>query len=155
MKVNLIRKNSEKLDGYMNLDPHPSTDDVTACSHENIDAFVDDGEAEEIRACDVIDFLPTGKLMDTMKHWRKKLRLKGKLTIGGTDLREVARSLQQGSISEQSANELLYNVNDTDWDIKRSAGTIEIMVNVFNQLGLKIEEKLLRNNRYIITGTRE
>jgi len=157
MKLNLIRKDSEKITGgYINIDPYAiPNSDVVACHHYNLTTLVDNGECQEIRALDVIDFVKSGNVLTTVQHWASKLKKGGTLCVGGSDIREIARNIFHGTMNEERANEYLYNVNDSPWDIKQSAGSLELMVNVFEKIGLKIQSKTIKKNRYIVTGIRE
>ncbi len=154
MKINLIRKDSEKIEGFVNIDPHPSSPNVIAGEHQNLDSLVDDGECDEVRAYDVIDFIPSNKLVPTLINWIKKLSIKGKLIVGGSDIQEIARGLYQGNLNDVLANEMLFNANDTSWDIKTNSYKMETICDVIEKLGLKIENKVLKNYRYVIVGVR-
>ena len=154
MRINLIFKDSEKLESYLNIDPRPSSEGVVKCELDNLDPIVDDSEVSELRALDAIDFFPPHKILSVITHWKKKIKKGGKLTVGGVDLLSIARALHQRQITITDAISDLYNSPDNTQDVKMCCSTLEDMVNIFQHLGLTVEDKTLRDNRYVLIGVK-
>lgn len=100
MKINLTMGNDPPKTGYENLT------DV-----RNLDSTVCDAEATEILALDVIDYIPIDKTNKTLDHWISKLRMGGKLIVGGVDAFSVAKAFSSYQIGINEYNELIHGVN--------------------------------------------
>jgi hypothetical protein len=77
MKVNLMWGGTPK-NGYTNIDPYGNPEDPLVINNlvTDIDDIVDDCEATEIVAEDVIDFLERNEMKLAIQHWARKLRHK-------------------------------------------------------------------------------
>ena len=110
MKVNLLWGNGDGISGYVNIDPHSyDKENITNGDVTNLDDIIDNSEATEILAADIIDYLPHEVGIKTIGHWVTKLRHKGKLTVGGSDIYEISKECgektfitDKGEISGQS-----------------------------------------------------
>ena len=77
MKVNITFDEDNNLNGYLNISPNQLSS-------------VDDGEADEVRAIDVLPYFPEEESANLLMSWIKKLRHGGHLIIGALDIYEVA-----------------------------------------------------------------
>lgn len=146
MKLNLhMESPGDERSGYVNIDASQSAD---------IDGFVDDGEASEIVALDVLDYFPGPDVDDILNKWLKKLAHGGVLTLSVVDLREVSRAILAGSISLVDANELLFGKQEKDWQFKKSAFTLSQLAEVLETLGYKVLAKRVQNFRAVVTVQR-
>ena len=84
-----------------------------------------------------------------------KLRLKGKLIIGGNDIYEIAKNLVVGGIDSLEANHLLFGKIEQTWEIKRCCINIQDLVDLLNQLGMKIVKKQLVGMKMLVEAIRE
>lgn len=67
-----------------------------------------DAEATEILALDVIDHISVAEVNVTLDHWVSKLRMGGKLIVGGVDAFSVAKAFSVYQISIDEYNELVH-----------------------------------------------
>jgi len=142
MKVNLMWGQGHPLSGYLNVDPHTLdvegifTGDVT-----NLDGYVDDSEATEILALDVIDFLPLDMAGKAMHNWVQKLRHGGKIVVGGTDISLVAMMFNKKVLGLTEFNKIVHGEQKSGWDFKASHLSIKELVELLEGLGLKVLKK--------------
>jgi hypothetical protein len=155
MKLNLIYGRGQKLDGYTNINAVPvEDDDVITADPSNLDFFVDDAEAEDIIACDVVNFLPKSIMVSTINHWVGKLRHGGSIAIGGIDCYAIARDIVNKKIDLQSMNDILYGAGVSGWDIRKNAFTMESLVDHLRDLGLKIQRSRIDKYEIIVEAVR-
>ena len=89
--------------GYANVNPFADWD------HKVADlACCEDAEATEILAPDYLDFVPRDATGDTLDLFRRKLRMGGRLVVGGLDLREVGRRLAQIALARDYGRPVVY-----------------------------------------------
>lgn len=159
VKVNLLLDNpGDCRSGHLNLDPFaPDIDDHSGRVKGdvfNLDAFVDDGEAEEIVALDILDYFPANEVDDILQNWLRKLARGGKLTIGVVDVREISRAILHNKLTYDEIGELLYGKQEFAWQYKRSGYTLFQLVAVFEGLGYRILSRRVHNYRAIVTVER-
>ena len=163
MKVNLIYNEEDILNGYLNVYPwsYEETEEpnVKIGNLLNLGALVDDSEATEIIANKVIDYLSPKEIYIALEEWIKKLRYGGKITIIGTDLYLVAKSILSFKITSEEANRHLFGNQKEEYLIKRVALNGEGVANYLEDMkkGLEIEEKyyLPQNYQYVVTARRQ
>ena len=150
MKIN-ISVNGKPKNGYINIDPsvNKQWDKI-----KNLDHVADDSECNEIIAEDMIDFLSSKELKPTVEHWVTKLRHKGKIIIGGTDIYEVCKHFFQKGISLEEANHLIHGKQLDSCDLRISQSTIESLENLLTGLGIKIMKKRSSNFKMVVEGER-
>ena len=155
MKLNLLYGKGQKLDGYTNINAVPVEDeDVITADPSNLDFFVDDAEAEDIIACDVVNFLPKSIMISTINHWVGKLRHGGSISIGGVDSYAIARDIISKRIDLQSMNTILYGSETPSWDIRRNVFTMGSLVGHLKDLGLKIQRSRIDQYEIIVEAIR-
>lgn len=141
MKLNLIL-NGEPLTGYTNVDPYGfNNSDKVVADLRNLDDVVDDAEAEEIIAEDVIDFLPLNDIESAINHWIKKLRHGGRIVIGGVDMYEVCKAFSSYSIDLATTNRILHGPQDKPYNERHANFTIIGLSDFLEERGLKILSK--------------
>lgn len=113
-----------------------------------------DNAAEEIMAEDICDYIPRIQLVPVISHYIKKLQTNGKLIIGGTEIKELAKAVVLGDDFE-SFNKMLFGSFENVWDIKSGATSIIEIVDVLKQLGLKIIGKKINGYKFIVEAVRE
>ena len=162
MQINLIYHDEDVLNGYLNI--HPWTFEETEEPNVkignllNLGTLVDDSEATEIIANKVIDYLSPAEIRPAMEEWIKKLRHGGKITIIGTDLYLVTKSILSFKLTSGEANEYLFGDQKEEYLIKRVALNCEGVANYLKEIDkdLEIEEKyhLPQNYQYVVTARR-
>lgn len=113
-----------------------------------------DNEAEEILAEGICDYIPRVQLPAVLAHYASKLKHGGKLVIGGTEIKELAKAVVLGDDFEMF-NKMLFGSFDDVWRIKSGATSIIEIVDALKQLGLKIIGKKLNGYNFLVEAVRE
>lgn len=153
MKVNLLLDNPKDiLNGYINIDPlkGPVNDERLDGDITCLDAYIDDAEAEEILAIDVLDYYQMGVADDILNNWIKKLKIGGELVISCVDLREVTRLYEKGTLNFIEINRLLHGDQDKDWNFRKCSLTLEMLIAVLKSRELKIITAKIDNLKAIV-----
>ena len=136
MKINLIL-DGHPLSGYKNIDPHGYEDETkTVGDLENLHDIVEDAEATEILALDIIDFLPLNSVEPAISHWVSKLRHGGKIAIGS----------YQKILGLAEANEVIHGTQERP---RISHLTIDTLIEILEKQGLQVIKK--RVNKFDMT----
>jgi len=149
--------NNQPLNGYVTVDPtcsQPSADCIIS-DIKQIDHICSDSECEEILAPEVVDYIGAKELVSTITHWKSKLRHGGKLILGGTDIMEVARQVMMGRISVPDANTVLYGTQETLWSIKSGCYSMNDVVGLVKEMGLRITNKRVDGTNFIVEAIRD
>lgn len=148
MKLNLLLDEVNSLNSYTNV-KHID------CALNQLDPVVDDGEAEEIRAIDILDYFPLKECDKLLQHWVSKLKHGGRLIIQVVDLMLVAKGIIREHILPYDANLFLHGEQRNPSDFRLSNYTINQLVNILEKaFGLTIIRKRLENYRAIIEAER-
>lgn len=156
MKLNLLYHGDELRSGYVNVDPYADDNSPTKVKAElsDLNKVASDAECTDIIAIDVIDHFNSTQVDAVLDHWLSKLRHKGTITVGGTDLSEISESLYVGNINIDEANSLLFGNQGEDWEFKKSCVDIESLIMVLKAKGLKILKKRTNHYKYIVQAQR-
>lgn len=152
MKLNLTLDLAGQRSGYVNINPlaDPNSPDFIRSNIDNLSIYVDDGEAKEIIALDLIDFVPIQEKENIVRHWLSKLALGGTITIGGNDLWQITKAFTFNQLELTQAAELLYGSQ-----LARSGlVTCSQMRKILEGGGLKIIESRLSNFSYYVIAER-
>lgn len=153
MKLNLTLETGSARSGYVNINPLASPDDPSfiRANINELSIYVDDGEAQEIIALDIVDFVPVQEKENIVRHWLSKLALGGTITIGGNDIGQVAKAFTFNQLELSQTAELLYG-----GQLARSGlVTCTQMRKILEGGGLKIVEARLNNFSYYVKARRE
>ncbi len=156
MKVNLLIHSNAVRSGFTNVDPlaSPGSPDRVQGSVTNLDEIVEDAEATELVALDVIDYVPAPDVPGVIAGWVRKLRHGGQITIGGVDLRDVAKAVVFQQLSPNEAAGLLYGEQVAPWDYRKGTYTIQHVINILLGHGLQIMLKESDRFHYYVTARR-
>lgn len=158
MKVNLlINQKHLAKDGYLNIDPTALPEEAPLIIEGNptiLEKHIEDNEAEEIIAINIIDYVAYGKVSTVLKQWVGKLSHKGKLIVGFTDIFSVARRFYIGQIEKDKVAEILYGKCLEGWDVKKACLSLDIMKQKFLECGLVINNIKFIEHFIIIEGER-
>lgn len=163
MKLNLLMYSNTLLGGYTNIDPYPNlegsqqtfTEEKQQGDVQNLDWIVDDGECDEIIATDIIDFVNIPQKQQIIQNWAKKVKIGGKLTIGGTDVVSVSKALHQSNISLEEAGYLLYGDPNFPFGNRRGCLSLDFMVNFLESIGFRILNKRTIQYTYAVVAERK
>jgi hypothetical protein len=140
MKVNLYIPPQTETEGCLN---------INLAGDKGIDEFVDDAEADEIFAIDVLSTYHFSKMNNVLGKWVSKLAHGGKITVGFIDLMFVAKTIHNRTMSILKANELLYGDG-----LKGSAFSLEMIKIALEEKGIKILTCRSENGYAVIVGER-
>jgi len=157
-KVNLIYGVGDVFDTHLNINPFADKEvenKIIRGEVKNLDKYIDDGELDELLAYDVIDYISIADAESCISNWINKIRVGGKICIGGTDLIEVCKSFSQYRIDITTANELLHGSQEKPYLFKKinftAIGLSEYLSSYF---GLKVIKKRVNNYNMIVEAVR-
>jgi hypothetical protein len=163
MKLNLLMASDDIRAGYRNLDCFPEvlnknqsfSQEKEYCENiQNLDSVCEDGEAEEIIALDVIDYIDIRNKQNVMDHWIKKVAIDGRIVIGGIEIKEVARNIYLDRLDLEESINLLYGDPNFPFGNRKGCLSSEIISNLLQSRGLRIISKKLINYKYCIIAER-
>lgn len=157
-KVNLIHGEGDVLDTHLNINPFAKKTEegmLVRGDLTNIDKYVDDAEAEEIIAMDVIDYIPTTKTVESISNWISKLAIGGRIVIGGIDMIVISKSIADYSLDIASANLLIHGRQDQPYLIKRASFSAYDLAEYLELMhGLGIVKKDITNYKMFVEAQR-
>jgi hypothetical protein len=137
MKVNLTKEINNGIDGYKNI----------LYIQNNIDLNeLFDNEAEIILANEILDYFSIDNIKELVYKVCGKLRLNGKLIIGGTDLSLFCKMVSNDLIDKDTANKYLQD--------RQSMVEMSYIKSLLESVGLKIETFHYSGMTYEITAIR-
>lgn len=137
MKIHLIKDIKDAIKGY-----EPILYNSSKLSVESISP----NEAEFILASDILDDFSLEQISPVIQTLISKMRLNGKLVVGGTDIRVFCKSVVNNVLSEQQGSEILKT--------KQSMTSMSDMVKLLESLGLKVFMTQFNGMHYEITCIR-
>ena len=153
MKIRITVGETEKLNGYINIDPITKFDEI-AIDIRNIDEVVSDAECTEIISEGVIDFLEKEESMEVLSHWIKKLRHGGRIVVTSIDAREVSRSFYKKEIDIEIFNKAMHGNFSAPWDVHLSHSTVEELSDFFESQNLNVTKKRINGIKLIVEAER-
>jgi len=171
MKLNITIGGNDILSGYLNIDPtheapqvkiltkssitdNIANDNVLKADIRNLDGHVEDAECTEIIINNICDFLEMQDALSAMKHWSKKLRHKGSITLIGSDAYEISKAFLNGELNILEFNQQMHGEFSAPWDVKMSHFTMEAACEALAALGLEISTKRLHKYNYTVKAVR-
>ncbi len=157
MKLFLTLANNEVLNSYINVDPIAAQQNPNkvAADPSDLSSLIDNGEAEEILAPDVLDYYILADKIKVLEHWLGKLGHEGTITIGGLDIHEAGRLMYLRELNVQQTNELLYGVQNTQGIARRSLLTLQDVTDVFSaKPDYTVLSKQFNGMFYLVTAQR-
>jgi len=106
------------------------------------DILCDDYESEEIVVDNFLNQFPYNILGQVLNKIVGKLRLNGEIAIIECDIDFIAHNLTVGKITQQEFNEIVFSGGPAS-----CLFSMETIVELLNQAGLKITEKLFDENQ--------
>ena len=150
MKVYLHHNHEDVLSGYNNI-CLGETDDRCA----EIDVVIDDAEAIEIIANNVLEYVPQSEVIEFLTKIVNKLQHGGTLIITGVDAYTAAKDFVSYKISIEYFNALLHGGQEGGEKTKHTTLTLHGMVNFLQtRFGLKIISKVLEEHNFSIEAQR-
>jgi|TARA_B110000263_G_C15259141_1_gene487945 hypothetical protein len=138
MKVHIVRPGEESIGGFERVEISPAFGvDVSQYS---------DNEILEIFANDLIDSVPSDQIGAVITSLVRKMRLGGRMVIGGTDLRLFCKMVISGSMNEEAANKIIGKSN--------CMIPTNLVMDTLRECGLKIQASYINGVHYEIEAKR-
>ena len=154
MKVNIIC-GGHAITGYVNIDPLAKNEpDKIAADFGNLDNLIHDSEATERLATEVVHYIPFTSVPKVLENWAKKLRINGKISVGGYDVTEACKSYANKTCSLEDLNILLYGDSSTPI-ANSSAISMPFIKDILENLGLKILKQIKNGHHILVEAVRE
>ncbi len=154
MKVN-ITCGGHALTGYVNIDPLAKDEpNKIAADFGNLDSLIHDAEAIEILATEVLQYIPFNSIPKVLENWVKKLRINGKISVGGYDVTEACKSYANQTCSLEDLNVLLYG-NPEIPIATSSAISMPYIKDILQKFGLKILKQRKSGHHIIVEAERQ
>lgn len=155
MKINLVIDGTPEIRvGYLNIDMMYGKDGVVVGNFMNLNPLVDDGEAEEIFALDILDYLTLAQGEATIAHWVSKLAHGGTLVLSAVDIIEVSKALIARIITVDEANSYLHGEQKKQWQFRHASYTLGGLVALLEAKGLQIQKKRISSLNAIVVAIR-
>jgi len=123
-KINLIYGKGDVLHTHTNINPFANDADgetIIRGDISNLDKYVDDAELFELVAEDVIDYIPMSETQKTLNNWISKIRIGGKIILGGVDLFEACKGVSLRHIDTLQANMILHGTQEKPYLVRKSS----------------------------------
>ena len=158
-KINLIYGSGDILDTHLNINPfeeNPNNTSLVRDDISNLDKYADDAELDELSAIDVIDYLPLNSCEQSLSNWFKKIRIGGKIIIGGIDLFEVSKSFSQYRIDLSEANLLIHGEQSKPYLFRKANfTTFGLSEYISQKFGFNVVKKRINDYHMIIESERK
>ncbi len=138
-----------EMNGYDNI--RLTTE--TAKNVDKLEVAIDFGEAEEVIAENVVDYLPIAKVENTVQLWSRWLKKQGRLIITGMDLQEISKAVASYAVNVPDANEMLYGGLDEPKRVCFSIGHLCTFLK--ERCGMKILKKRVNGYTYMVEAQRQ
>lgn len=138
----------ERLNGYQwveyDEDLYTISDEILKNPPQNIY----DGQCSEIYAPNFLDSVKMSDYKETIFSLCKKLEHGGKIILGGIDLIELMKNVQNYTINVEEFNTIVYN------ESRQGVFTLNDTVENLIEIGLKIQRKQLNGYHFLVEAIR-
>jgi len=121
MKLQIVKTDDEKIENYQHIQCYGTPLDLSSIA---------DNECEEILAGDLLDMYTIDMLPALVQQLVSKLRIGGKIVLGGTEFSVLAKHIVNGGFTAEAVSNIIAS--------KKSLTDISIIKNALKQLGLNI-----------------
>jgi predicted SAM-dependent methyltransferase len=137
MKIQILTNESNKIEGIETIMIHDMDEGLSSYS---------DNECELILANEILDYVPLNMITECLKKIIRKLRLNGKLVVGGTDVRIFSRNIINNMISEQEASKMI--------GAKASMSSLITVAKLLQSFGLQVKSSNISGVHYEVVAVR-
>lgn len=162
MKLNIVKHADDVRVGYVNVfdrEPQPlpakSIEWIKVDSLADISKFCSPGEAEEIVALGVVEYIGISEIDKTIDHWCDLLAVGGTITLGSLDIFEAAASLTNGHMTQQDANLLIHGHQTEPWQHKCANYGVRQLSEALAGRGLTVTRKSLNRVWAVVQAERK
>lgn len=153
MKVNLLYDYPNGIrSGYLNIDPFAPDGDpnVVRADIFNLE-MVEDGEAEELVAHDILPYCSPANVNKIIPVWFRKIAHGGTIVLGALETRNIAKRLMQYDLTIDQFNEFIHGTSHQ----RQSSFTLQQMVEVVNVQGFQVLQKRVVDGMAVVVGRRK
>jgi hypothetical protein len=139
MKAHILKPTESHIEGYARVD----VTELTA----GLSQFVD-SECDQIFANDALDAIPGDKMYEAIKQIVAKLRLRGSVVVGGTDILMFCKNVVSGEIAVNEASNIISATEsmNTATDVAQALTILGLTINSVTHTGVAhYEIKATRN----------
>jgi hypothetical protein len=136
MKIHVVGAEEQNIEGYERVE----------VNNEGSLQHLSDNECTFILASDALDQLDLNGAKSFILEARQKMRMRGTLVVGGTDIRLLARHVVNESISVEDANQVLFS--------KKSCLDVNTVSKLASEVGLQVISTRISGVHYEIEATR-
>lgn len=140
MKINITLEEENQLNSYVNIHPNGLND------------VVDDAEADEVRAINVLSYYPQNESSKIISLWLRKLKHGGKIVIGAVDILELSRDFSSYFVDIDTINLFLYG--EEGKPLVKAGFTLLQVAEYLESKGLKITKKRIEDYRFVVEAIR-
>lgn len=149
------------LVGYVNIDPVPQVEvdkqkefDIRPIDFRKIEQATFDAESNEVFLDGCLDYVKRADLTNFIMLCVSKLRKNGVIHLIGTDLLVLNRMLFNGQISEEDFNKAAFGVGNHPWSFKNGLSNLNTIVEILQNLQLKITNLSYNGAEYNVSARR-
>jgi len=138
MKLHIVKPNQEAVENYEKA--------IVFNNDVNL-SEVSDNECEVIMANDAVDEFDINKVGELVQKLRQKLRMGGKLVLGGTDIRILCKSIINDQISEKEGSSIIGSI--------KSASNATLIKQALESVGLNVLSTQITGVHYEVSAERK
>ncbi len=145
MKLNLLLDNEAGcIPDALNLDPMASQGQKTVlCDITILDEYVEDGEADEIVARNILSYFDAGRVTEIISQWVKKTARGGSLTISDVDIVQAWKAYNRAELNFIELNHCLYGEQQRPWMFRKVGLCLQEVCEALLACGMEVVEKKL------------
>jgi hypothetical protein len=137
MNIHITENIDQIIDGY----------EIIPILYGKIDmGTVPSNSATNIVAVDALDSIPYNLLSEFLGQIKQKIRIGGKLVVGGLELSIISRDIVNGKLDSKTFNEIVFN--------KRGLYNVNDIRDILQSYGLKIDNVTIKGHNYEISASR-
>ncbi len=149
MKLNL-ECGTDVILGYRNIDSQPQKQLANVVEQGDFTKLgvlgIPDSSVEEIRALHVLQLLPLSEIINTINHWRSKMKSGGELYLQNTDSEILGNMMAYNSIGIDEANITIFGTNK----LHRSLLSLAVLESVCEKCGFIVKEKGILGHQFFM-----
>lgn len=159
MRLNLLLDPAAGRPGYINLlldQPGWRTQPVSlpTVSRTDYSQHCLPGQAEEILALNLLDYLSPDEVDETVDAWVDLLAYGGRLVLQTLDLGEICYHVSTGYLGEREAALELHGAQREPWEVRRATYSVAMLQSSLECRGLRVESIHLSDRRILLTAIR-
>ena len=156
-KINLIYGEGDVMHTHLNINPFCSEEkpnSIVRSNLINLDEYADDGELDEICALDVLSYLSRKEMVLALRSWISKIKIGGKIIIGGVDFFCVCKNFSKFEMSLEEASFACLGTQEPNYLFRKSFITPIAVSSFLEDNGFSIQKARTDGYNFIVEGIR-